>query len=45
MSKSFKNGGQLRGYQAEGVSWMLSNHINNQGSILADEMGLGYVLT
>ena len=45
MSKLFKNGGQLRGYQAEGVSWMLSNHINNQGSILADEMGLGYVLT
>jgi SNF2 family DNA or RNA helicase len=37
----FKNGGQLRDYQAEGVSWLMSNHINKRSSILADEMGLG----
>ena len=35
----FKNGGQLRDYQAEGVSWMLSNFINKRSGILADEMG------
>lgn len=39
--KVFKNGGQLRDYQAEGVSWLMSNHINKRSSILADEMGLG----
>jgi SNF2 family DNA or RNA helicase len=32
----FKNGGQLRDYQAEGVAWMLSNYVNNRSSILAD---------
>jgi len=37
----FINGGQLRDYQAEGVSWLLANHINKRSSILADEMGLG----
>lgn len=37
----FKNGGQLRDYQAEGVSWLMSNHLNKRSSILADEMGLG----
>lgn len=37
----FKNGGQLRDYQAEGVSWLLANHINKRSAILADEMGLG----
>jgi hypothetical protein len=37
----FPNGGQLRDYQAEGVSWMLSNLVNSRSSILADEMGLG----
>eukprot|EP00559_Dactyliosolen_fragilissimus_P007770 CAMPEP_0184861966 /NCGR_PEP_ID=MMETSP0580-20130426/6527_1 /TAXON_ID=1118495 /ORGANISM="Dactyliosolen fragilissimus" /LENGTH=2276 /DNA_ID=CAMNT_0027359649 /DNA_START=192 /DNA_END=7022 /DNA_ORIENTATION=- len=37
----FNNGGQLRDYQAEGVSWMLSNYINKRSSVLADEMGLG----
>lgn len=37
----FKNGGQLRDYQAEGVSWLVANHINERSSILADEMGLG----
>ena len=39
----FKNGGQLRDYQAEGVSWFLSNYLNNRSCILADEMGLGKV--
>ncbi|KAL9182865.1 hypothetical protein ACHAXT_004144 [Thalassiosira profunda] len=34
-------GGQLRDYQAEGVSWLMSNHLNKRSSILADEMGLG----
>ncbi len=37
----FKNGGQLRDYQAEGVSWLMANHLNKRNSILADEMGLG----
>ena len=37
----FKNGGKLRDYQAEGVSWLMANHISQKGSILADEMGLG----
>lgn len=32
----FKNGGQLRDYQAEGVAWMLSNYVNSRSSILAD---------
>lgn len=40
----FKNGGQLRDYQAEGVAWMISNYINNRSCILADEMGLGKTL-
>jgi SNF2 family DNA or RNA helicase len=35
----FKNGGQLRDYQAEGVSWLMSNYVNERSSILADEMG------
>jgi len=37
----FRNGGKLRDYQAEGVSWLLANHINHRSAILADEMGLG----
>eukprot|EP00588_Corethron_pennatum_P012262 CAMPEP_0194266774 /NCGR_PEP_ID=MMETSP0169-20130528/1566_1 /TAXON_ID=218684 /ORGANISM="Corethron pennatum, Strain L29A3" /LENGTH=2264 /DNA_ID=CAMNT_0039007537 /DNA_START=251 /DNA_END=7045 /DNA_ORIENTATION=+ len=37
----FRNGGSIRDYQAEGVSWLLANHVNDRGSILADEMGLG----
>jgi len=37
----FPNGGQLRDYQSEGVSWLMSNHVNKRSSILADEMGLG----
>ena len=34
----FANGGQVRDYQAEGISWMISNYINNRSSILADEV-------
>jgi SNF2 family DNA or RNA helicase len=42
----FHNGGQLRDYQAEGVTWMMSNYINKRSSILADEMGkLPFFLT
>ena len=37
----YKNGGQLRDYQAEGVAWMISNYVNKRSSILGDEMGLG----
>lgn len=40
-ARVFLNGGNLRDFQAEGVSWLLSNYINDRGSILADEMGLG----
>ena len=36
----FANGGQVRDYQAEGISWMISNFINNRSSILADEVSL-----
>ena len=39
--KTFCNGGKLRNYQAEGVSWLLANHVNKRSAILADEMGLG----
>jgi SNF2 family DNA or RNA helicase len=39
----YPNGGQLRDYQAEGVSWMVSNYLNGRSCLLADEMGLGYV--
>ena len=35
----YKNGGQLRDYQSVGVSWLLSNFVNNRSCILADEMG------
>jgi hypothetical protein len=34
----YKNGGQVRDYQAEGISWMLSNYVNQRSSILADEV-------
>jgi hypothetical protein len=40
-NRVFKNGGKLRDYQAEGVSWLLANHVNQRSAILADEMGLG----
>jgi chromodomain-helicase-DNA-binding protein 7 len=32
----FPNGGQLRDYQAEGVTWLISNLINRRSSILTD---------
>ncbi len=31
----------LRGYQGEGVRWLLQNHIAGEPSLLADDMGLG----
>lgn len=40
----FPNGGQLRDYQAEGVTWLASNFIFDRSSILCDEMGLGKTL-
>jgi hypothetical protein len=40
----FRNGGQLRDYQAEGVTWFMSNYVNNRSCIMADEMGLGKTL-
>jgi SNF2 family DNA or RNA helicase len=36
---SFVDGGHLRNYKAEGVSWLIANHVNKRSSILADEMG------
>ena len=33
--KEYKNGGQLRDYQAEGVAWMISNFCNGRSVILA----------
>eukprot|EP00980_Cylindrotheca_fusiformis_P030319 scaffold24653_cov157-Cylindrotheca_fusiformis.AAC.3 len=40
----FRNGGQLRDYQAEGVTWFLANYVNKRSCIMADEMGLGKTL-
>ncbi|KAL3935214.1 MAG: hypothetical protein SGBAC_009225, partial [Bacillariaceae sp.] len=40
----FSNGGQLRDYQSEGVTWFLSNWVNRRSCIMADEMGLGKTL-
>ena len=34
---------QLRGYQIEGMKWLLFNWWNSRSCILADEMGLGLV--
>lgn len=42
--RTFPNGGQLRDYQIEGVTWLVSNFIFDRSSILADEMGLGKTL-
>jgi len=39
--RDYRNHGELRDYQVEGVSWLISNYINRRSSILADEMGLG----
>jgi hypothetical protein len=38
---SFRNGGELRDYQLEGLNWLVHCWFKRQGSILADEMGLG----
>ncbi|KAI5179577.1 hypothetical protein NEOKW01_0040 [Nematocida sp. AWRm80] len=37
----FKEGRELRGYQKEGLSWLLNKWLFRQSCILADEMGLG----
>lgn len=42
--KVFPNGGQLRDYQAEGVTWLTSNFVCDLSAILCDEMGLGKTL-
>ncbi len=34
-------GGKLKGYQLQGLQWLVSLHNNNLNGILADEMGLG----
>ena len=38
-ARTYPNGGKLRDYQAEGVSWLMSNFVNKRSSVLADEMG------
>jgi Chromo (CHRromatin Organisation MOdifier) domain len=38
----YPNGGQLRDYQAEGVSWLIANFLNKRSCILADEMGKSF---
>ena len=40
MNTVYPNGGSLRDYQAEGVTWFLANYVNQRSCILADEMGL-----
>ncbi|KAI5188465.1 hypothetical protein NECID01_0096 [Nematocida sp. AWRm77] len=37
----FKEGRELRGYQKEGLSWLINKWLFRQSCILADEMGLG----
>jgi SNF2 family DNA or RNA helicase len=32
----FKNGGKLRDYQADGVSWLIANYVAQRSCILAD---------
>ena len=55
MKKVWKNGGQLRDYQAEGIAWLYKHSLqgqpeakndwrNSRGAMLADEMGLGKTL-
>jgi SNF2 family DNA or RNA helicase len=39
--KEYGDGNRLRGYQLEGVNWLLFNWYTRQNCILADEMGLG----
>ena len=38
---SILNGGKLKSYQLQGLSWLVSLYNNNLNGILADEMGLG----
>jgi hypothetical protein len=40
----YENGGQLRDYQAEGVTWFLSNYVNQRSCIMADEMVRGNLI-
>jgi SNF2 family DNA or RNA helicase len=42
---SYPDGRKLRGYQAEGLAWLIGNYINRRSSILADEMGLGKTIS
>ena len=37
-------GGELRGYQREGVAWLLQTYNDGVSAILGDEMGLGKTL-
>ena len=39
LAHEYPNGGRLRDYQAEGVSWMVANMLNQRSCLLADEMG------
>jgi ATP-dependent DNA helicase len=41
---SLVNGGTLKGYQLEGLEWLVSLYENGLNGILADEMGLGKTL-
>ena len=41
--KEYRNGGKLRDYQIEGLTWLLRCWYSKRCSILADEMGLGKV--
>jgi len=34
----YKNEGQLRDYQAEGIAWMIANYVNRRSCVLADEV-------
>jgi len=38
---TFESGRKLRGYQVEGLKWMVSNFMKTRSCILGDEMGLG----
>jgi len=40
-TKDYRNGGTLRDYQVEGLTWLLRCWYTKRSSILADEMGLG----
>ncbi len=38
---SIIKGGQLKGFQIDGVNWLMDLYVNGRNGILADEMGLG----